>query len=233
MKSSAIIMAGGKGTRFAGDVPKCLAPLGDGSTLLGRLIQQLEDARVEEMIVCCSPENVRAIAQYVGERAEAVACADCAFGPLPALTEALKASSGRTKRLCLADIFFEKGPFRELKNGTLAIGQDGSDVGSGWVVRDGSTVDVISYLPTPGADARWTGTFLFDERVAEHLFERAHCYSKKPFEAWISDLIASGNVLEWLDAGAFVNVNSAADYARVVQMTRPIVDEHNVAIDRA
>jgi UDP-N-acetylglucosamine pyrophosphorylase len=34
MNLSAIIMAGGKGTRFAGDGPKCLAPLRDGSTLL-------------------------------------------------------------------------------------------------------------------------------------------------------------------------------------------------------
>ena len=227
MNISAIIMAGGKATRFAGDVPKCLAPLSDGSTLLGRLIQQLRDARVEEIIICCSPENVESITQFVGARAKAVACASCDLGPLPALAEALRHSSGERKLLCLADIYFHKSPFGQLEGESLAIGQDGSTAGSGWVVRDRQAVRGISYLRTPNADARWTGTFLFDKHLAAHLSANVDRYTKKPFEAWISDLIAEGNSLQWIDAGAFVNVNTGADYARVLEMTRPTVHEHH------
>jgi GTP:adenosylcobinamide-phosphate guanylyltransferase len=226
-KVSAIIMAGGKGTRFGGAIPKCLAALADGSTLLGRLIQQLQDAQVEQIIVCTSPENLEAIARHCGIYAMAVACGNCVLGPLPALAEALNHSSGEKNLVCLGDIYFQTSPFGQLEDLCLAVGDNGTNAGSGWVVRDGPVVRGISYLRTANADTRWTGTFLFNQRLAANLVARAHSFSKKPFEAWIGGLIEDDNILRWIDAGGVVNVNSADDYARVLEMTRPIVHEHN------
>ena len=245
MSVSAIIMAGGKGTRFAGGGPKCLAPLSDGSTLLTRLISQLAAAEISEIRVCCSLENAATIRSFLAQRrldAQAVTCDNCSLGPLPALAEALAAGDFEWRLLCQADIYFHANPFLELRSkiveqpgaqGWLLTGADESNSQSGWILRNDSKVQSISYAPAPGASLRWTGGFLFHQRHIDHLASRAPAYAQKPFEAWISDLNEAGNCFGWIDAGSFVNVNSPDDHTRLLGSAQPNHENDVIGAARA
>lgn len=243
MNVCATIMAGGKGARFGGEGPKFLAPLSDGSTLLTRLMSQLAVAAIDEICVCCSPENADVIRSFLATRrpdARVVACGNCSLGPLPALAEALAAGASEWRMLCLADIYFQTNPFMELRSkvveqpgaqGWLFTGLDESKSRSGWLICNDSKVQAISYDPTPGANLRWTGAFLFHKTQIDYLTARAHDYAHKPFEVWIGDLIAAGNGFGWIDVGPFVNVNSLDDHTRLLERTQP--DHENKIIGAA
>lgn len=242
---TAVVMAGGKGSRI-GDLgqgkPKCLLPVGH-QTILTRLIGQLRDAGIRQTTVCSSPQNVHAISEFLEEdlaRSETAAsavkpvlCSDCHLGPLPALAEVLSSVSAEWILMCLADIYFTGSPLRllrdglpvDLADGWLMIGTDEmlrDGGGTGFVTRDGSAVQAISYKPTPETGKanhdplRWSGSFLFRSELALHLRENLSSYAGVPFESWIQGLLTSGVRCSWIDVGGFVNVNAIADYQYLV-----------------
>src|SRR5208337_2757455 len=64
----AVIMAGGKGSRFGEfgrTLPKCLFPLPGEQTLLTRLMGQLHGSGIHRTTVCCSPENHSVVAAFL------------------------------------------------------------------------------------------------------------------------------------------------------------------------
>ena len=236
----AVVMAGGAGSRLGAlgrATPKCLLPLVDGQTLLSRLLLQLHAAGIRQIAVCCASadhslisralETCRMLTGHSPDELKAVACTSCSRGPIPALAEALEHVSGCWRLLCLGDIHFTAEPFGEfvrgnavsfdgcLLTGTDQMASDGS--GSGVVVCDGSFVRSIRYRPIKSTGVsttqrRWTGSYFFREELLADL--RAHLadYQHAPFEDWIQRSIERGAVCAWMEAGNFVNVNSAEDY---------------------
>jgi NDP-sugar pyrophosphorylase family protein len=241
----AVVMAGGAGTRLGAmgrATPKCLLPLVDGETLLSRLLLQLHAAGIRQIAVCCSSvdhqlicaalETCRGATGYSRDELKAVACTNCSLGPIPAMAEALEQVSGRWRLLCLGDIHFATEPFSEfvrgnavsvdgcLLTGTDQMASDGS--GSGVVVCERSLVRSIHYRSIKAIDVsttqrRWTGAYFFREELMEDL--RAHVaeYRHAPLEDWILRSIERGAVCTWMEAGNFLNVNSAEDYDFLVR----------------
>lgn len=248
---SAIIMAGGRGARFGSSVPKVIVPLPDGSTLLTRLLSQLAEARIRTARICCSPESFPEIHRLVEQtlasssqskiEIQTITCIQCAFGPLPALAEALAGTTGEWRLLCLGDIYFSAVSFREVArhaemnpsgDGWILTGHDlcGRDEkAAGWLQCNGSKLCDISYSPSPTANLRWTGGFLFRKELVSDLLARIQDYSHKPLEAWIHDLILAGRELRTFDAGGFINVNSPDDYLSVLRIAGPLIPtrDHN------
>lgn len=249
-------MAGGKGTRLGElgrTAPKCLLPLPDGTTLLARLTNQLRGAGIDQIVVCCSPENhsqikpplddYRATTGIPQTELKAVSCESCRLGPVPALAEAVSKVSARWYLLCLADIYFTETPFggpaqrladNPSLDGCLLTGvdqmtPDGS--GSGYVASERGTIRAISYRPFGPEQTgtrqvhRWTGSFLFRSALISDLQANPAAYGGKPFEDWIMHLLAGGARCSFLDAGPFVNVNSAHDYQflKQTQITEKLV----------
>jgi NDP-sugar pyrophosphorylase family protein len=170
----AVIMAGGKGSRFGEfgrKLPKCLFPLPGEHTLLTRLMRQLHCSGIHRVTVCCSPENHAVVAAFLeayraknecpGAQIKAVACASTRLGPLPALAETLSTVSAGWYLVCLGDIFFAEAAFDSfcgalaqdssadgfLLTGTEETSRAGS--GTGAVACKGTVVRAISYRPFP------------------------------------------------------------------------------------
>ncbi|HEX7135871.1 MAG TPA: NTP transferase domain-containing protein, partial [Iamia sp.] len=64
----AVVLAGGAGTRYDGPTPKLLAPLPDGSTVLGRAVATALDAAIGPVLVvtgAVSPTDLPAAARLV------------------------------------------------------------------------------------------------------------------------------------------------------------------------
>lgn len=118
-----------------------------------------------------------------------------------------------------------------LLTGTDQLARDGK--GSGAVRCEGVSVRAVSYrLPTSETDTdtdtdpmaslrpqvtpvqrRWSGSYFFRESLLKDLQAHVAEYHHAPFESWIHGSIERGAVCTWADAGPFVNVNSAEDYA--------------------
>lgn len=170
----AVIMAGGKGSRFGEfgrKLPKCLFPLPGEQTLLTRLIRQLHCSRIHRITVCCSPENHSVVAAFLdayraknecpGAEIKAVACVSTRLGPLPALAETLSTVSASWYLVCLGDIFFAEAAFNSFPgafaqdssvDGFLLTGTDETSPagsGTGAVACKGTAVRAISYRPFP------------------------------------------------------------------------------------
>ena len=60
---------------------------------------------------------------------------------------------------------------------------------------------------------RWSGSYFFREALVADLQSHLAEYRHSPFESWIQGSLDRGAVCTWVDAGPFVNVNSAEDYA--------------------
>ncbi|MDR5729774.1 MAG: NTP transferase domain-containing protein [Terriglobia bacterium] len=239
---AAVIMAGGKGSRFGtlGQVlPKCLFPVGR-QTLLTRLLDQLHCAGIRQVAVGCSPENISRIVPFLDsyrkasgftkESLQAVSCSNSRLGLLPALADVLSTIPAQRFLVCLGDIYFARAPFRllaraaaadEVSSGCLLTGTDemsNDGSGTGSIACNGTEVCAISYqLQSSAQDRgekprRWTGTFFFRGELASDLKQHLAAYHQAPFENWIQGLLDRGTRLQWMDAGSFVNVNSAADY---------------------
>ena len=239
---AAVIMAGGKGSRFGmlGQIlPKCLFPVGR-QTLLTRLADQLRCAGVRQIAVGCSPENISIIGPFLEKyrtaagltagSLKAVSCANSSLGLLPALADVLSSMPAQRYLVCLGDIYFTRYPFGGLapdfaaegfSPGCLLTGTDEicpNGLGTGSVACAGSDVCAVSYRPLDstllqGRQLRcWTGTFFFCGELADDLREHLAEYGQAPFEDWIQGLLDRGARLRWLDAGPFLNVNSTAEY---------------------
>ena len=232
-------MAGGRGARFGSGRPKVISPLPDGSTLLTRLLSQLAEARIRTTRICCSSEtfpDIHRLLQTAGPGSrsrleiQTIACAQCALGPLPALAEALAGTTGEWRLLCLGDIYFSAVSFQEITyrtelnpncDGWILAGHDlcgRAEKATGWLQCDGSKLCGISYSPSPTANSRWTGGFLFRKELISDLLTRIRDYSHKPFETWIHDLILARRELRTVDAGSFINVNSPEDYLSLLKV---------------
>jgi NDP-sugar pyrophosphorylase family protein len=169
---AAIIMAGGKSSRFGALgqlLPKCLFPVLPDQTLLTRLADQMRLAGITQAAVCCSPDNAalikpfldgyRATSNQSGVDLKAISCPNSRGGPLPALQEALQSVSARWYLMCLADIFFDQAPFGAFASqlednkpfdGCLLTGTDltsRNGCGTGAVACEGPVVRAISYRP--------------------------------------------------------------------------------------
>lgn len=170
----AVIMAGGKGSRFGEfgrKLPKCLFPLPGEHTLLTRLMRQLHCSGIHRVTVCCSPENHSVVAAFLdayraknecpGAQIKAVACVSTRLGPLPALAETLSTVSAGWYLVCLGNIFFAEAAFNSFSgafaqdssvNGFLLTGTDETSragSGTGAVACNGTVVRAISYRPFP------------------------------------------------------------------------------------
>ena len=172
----------------------------------------------------------------------AVACTHCSLGPLPALAQALAFSQSSWRLLCLADVHFVAGdPFAAFRpsasghlladgcllTGTDQLARDGK--GSGAVRCEGGNVLAVSYrLPASETatnpmtslrskiapvQRRWSGAYFFRESLLTDLQTHVTDYYHAPFESWIHGSLERGALCTWADAGTFVNVNSAEDYA--------------------
>lgn len=242
---AAVIMAGGKGSRIGTlgqGKPKCMLRVGP-ETLLTRLISQLREAGIVQISICCSPENIGDITEFLeanpvatglaSKCVRAVSCVDCRLGPLPALAEVLSDVSSRQIWMCLADVYFTQSPFDRSPGNDEAIDADGwliigrdemlcDDGGTGFVSRDGMRIRGISYgPPTETVQAneeklRWSGTFRFRSKLITHLRENLPQYVGAPLENWIQGLLTSDVHCAWKDAGGFVNVNASGDYQYLV-----------------
>ena len=92
-------------------------------------------------------------------------------------------------------------------------------------------VTAISYLPLSAGQMhahevrRWSGSFFFRSQLASEIRRHAEAYSGRPFEDWIKSLLTAGTRCSFLDAGPFVNVNSAHDYQflKQTQITEKLV----------
>jgi molybdopterin-guanine dinucleotide biosynthesis protein A len=240
---AAVILAGGKSSRFGSlgrVLPKCLLPVPGGETLLTRLIGQLRQAGVPQVVVCCSPggapliepflERYRVAGALSDEELTAVPCPKSALGPLPALAEALSRVAAPWYLLALADVVFAEGPFaasihrlREgaLEDGCLLTGSDQvarNGFGTGFIASDGTAARAISYRPfgpaprAQGRLRRWSGSFLFRQELVPDLSGRLAAYRTAPLEDWIDGLLDRGDRCECMDAGPFFNVNAVEDY---------------------
>jgi hypothetical protein len=136
--------------------------------------------------------------------------------------------------LCLGDIFFESPPFDSLAamtdkaehvDGCLLTGLDAliaAGEGTGFVAWDGSGVHAIAYKPGPDWSharegcRRWSGAFFFTATLAEDLVRHAATYHLAPLEQWVAGLLERGARCTWVEAGSFINVNSAEDHASLV-----------------
>jgi NDP-sugar pyrophosphorylase family protein len=223
---TAIIMAGGKGTRLsalAPNLPKCLLPIGRGETLLTRLMNQLGEAGVAQKVVCCSLENREAIHEGFGRHeAAAIACENARFGPIPALAEAINAIPAPWYLMCLGDVFFEKAlPDLRAEWACCLLTGSTQITGSGFIAAKKELVQSISYQSIAAADGqqihRWTGAFLFPREIACGLLKSFQGYQHAPFEKWIAAVLDSGAVCGWRDVGEFVNVNAPADYEQLLK----------------
>jgi NDP-sugar pyrophosphorylase family protein len=242
----AVVMAGGAGTRLGTlgrSTPKCLLPLVDGQTLLSRLLLQLNAAGIRRIAVCCSPVNYplicaaleayRIMTGHSRDELKAVACTSCSLGPIPAMAEALERVSGRWRLLCLGDIHLAAEPFGEFMRGNavsfdgcLLTGTDQKDgSASAAVICVGSLVQLVGYRPIKSigvstSQRSWTGSYFFREELLADL--RAHVaeYRHAPVEDWIHGSIERGATCTWMEAGNFVNVNSAEDYEFLTRMAQ-------------
>ena len=92
-----IVVAGGRGRRLGGEVPKALVPLA-GSTLLERAIRTLEPL-CDELLVVSSPAVPLTV-----ERHRVIMDAPGASGPLAAVTAGLKAAPYDVALVLAADL---------------------------------------------------------------------------------------------------------------------------------
>jgi GTP:adenosylcobinamide-phosphate guanylyltransferase len=242
----AVVMAGGAGTRLGTlgrSTPKCLLPLVDGQTLLSRLLLQLNAAGIRRIAVCCSPVNYplicaaleayRIMTGHSRDELKAVACTSCSLGPIPAMAEALERVSGRWRLLCLGDIHLAGGTVRRVHARKRSVVR--------WLFVDWHRpkgrigisrrnlcriARAVGWLPSNQVHRCFNIAAELDRFV---LFSRGTSggsprtraeYRHAPVEDWIHGSIERGAICTWMEAGNFVNVNSAEDYEFLTRMAQ-------------
>lgn len=123
-----VILAGGQAQRLGklgGILPKSLLPVSSTQTLLSRLLDQLIEARFENIVVSTSDVSLPLMRSFVDRyvawqqtKCSAAASGLVVFnnpehksGPLHALAEVLVRFPAHRYLLCLGDIFFTTNPF--------------------------------------------------------------------------------------------------------------------------
>lgn len=255
LSQTAIVLAGGEGSRvgLVGRLlPKCMLPISSQDTLLSRLLAQLSESGVAQIVVSTSPEHydllrvfIKRVVGVLRFRAEVSLFCDSThkFGPVPALAEAMRRHPSEAYVLGLADILFTESPFlRPVVDGdaggtlivsTLESGRGGvASTEHGRVCR--LTYDAKRAVRANGEQVyNWTGAAYFTQRLAQHAIERGPAMIHRPLEELFNDAICTGHVLSYAQTGAFVNVNSFDDLLACQGHLRSLQDACSIGLQPA
>lgn len=125
---TAVILVGGQANRFGrlGQlIPKALLPVSEYQTILSRIMDQLIEAQIDQIIISASKENFDFfkcfIKNYIeigiptlSSKVELLLNEKHVYGPLAALDYALSTVNSELYLLCLGDIFYSVNPFIQL-----------------------------------------------------------------------------------------------------------------------
>ena len=243
----AIILAAGRGSRLknvAGDVPKCLAPVG-ATTLLGRQIGALRSAGIDEIVV------------VTGYKAESVK-EECG-GAAHCLENARHAETNSLYSLWLArdflrdgfvvmngDVLFHPRLLADLlgapcedalliaySDAAAPLGDEEMKV----VVRDGRVVEITKRMDGRLADGENVGVVKFGAAGARLLVEK------------LDALVAAGAERDWAPRafGEFalerplyavstrglpwIEIDYPADYCRAIDEVLPLIEPAGLAVE--
>lgn len=125
---TAVILVGGQASRFGrlGQlIPKGLLPVSEYQTILSRIMDQLIEAQIDQIIISASRENFDFFKCFVknyieigipvsNSKVELLLNEKHIYGPLAALGYALSTVNSDSYLLCLGDIFYSANPFIQL-----------------------------------------------------------------------------------------------------------------------
>jgi NDP-sugar pyrophosphorylase family protein len=252
--TTAVVLAGGSSSRIGNlgrILPKCLLAVSVSETLLSRLLTQLTEAAVEEIVVSTTvqfaPLLREFIAGYISETTQlnltvpkiSVFSNDGhSLGPCIALINVLRNFAANRFLVCLSDIYFYENPFAyflsaETKNDVALLGSQYESDRGGVMIVDYDAVVRLSYLPlnsTPHQHTvlNWTGTAWINEAAKQTIVRANFELTDAPLESLFILLMASGHPLTVRIAGKFVNVNRFDDYLRIVLDETGRIDKSDV-----
>ncbi len=208
-------------------MPKSLLPLPTGETLLSRLLFQLGQAGICDIVISTRPELKLAfdccvdtlLQSEMGKamRISVLSNSEHAVGPVPALARAVKESTLKRSLLCLPDIYYARNPFISslMPRGfavSLLVGpvKDGR---SGFVRVSGTRVVDVQYVLSGTADRcqegyNWTGAAIMNVDALLELIAFSNVAEDAPLDDFFNRLAIQSRSVTWFFCGPFVNVNS-------------------------
>lgn len=179
MKTYAIILAAGKGTRMKSDLPKVLHPIG-GKPMMEHLVNKLEQMKIDEIIVVVGHKG-ELIKEHLGERVSYVEQAE-QLGTAHAVRQCeslLKDKRGATLVLTGDTPLIESTTIQNLLRlqfetqcaGVVLTAKQDDPTGYGRILRDQETKRVIGIVEEKDATPEQkriqevnTGIFCFDNQ---------------------------------------------------------------------
>jgi D-glycero-alpha-D-manno-heptose 1-phosphate guanylyltransferase len=224
MVNTAVILAGGKGTRLktiSGETPKPLVPVGDDKVFLDWILDWLEKISISRVILslCYRPE---AFDQYLEKRTYSFGI-DCVVEPEPLDTGGAVGLSVKKKKI--------KTPFAVLNGDTYAR-FDFSGMVSRFHELNCKAMIALSYV----SDTRRYGKIMFDGHRAKAFQEKINsagpgwinngCYLLKPEifsdltgkysieRDLFPDLCRQGELFVYPVKGAFIDIGTPEEFSR-------------------